>query len=49
MLPAFLNANWLMRALLPVSTYDWIADILGVSASMDSFKGRGASWALGSK
>jgi hypothetical protein len=38
--PRLLYTVPVMRA-LPTRVFDWIAEILGISASMDEFKGRG--------
>jgi len=42
MMPAIVYTVPLMR-LLPVGVFDWLAAFLGVSASMDEFKGRAGS------
>jgi all-trans-retinol dehydrogenase (NAD+) len=39
-LPPLLRLVPLMR-ILPVGAFDWIANFLGVNASMDEFEGRG--------
>ncbi len=39
-LPWVVNLTYLAR-LLPVSVMDWANDFLGVSKTMDDFKGRG--------
>jgi len=39
--------NYFTRALFPVWLSDWFSDFLGVSATMDSFKGRGDHWSMG--
>ena len=40
MMPFMVRTVPLMR-LLPVPVFDWVADFLGVSHSMDEFVGRG--------
>ena len=39
LMPGLVYTSWFLRY-LPVSVFDWIADVLGVSSSMDEFKGR---------
>lgn len=41
MTPRLLYLTPMLRTLLPVSLFDWAADFLGVTSSMDEFKGRG--------
>lgn len=47
MMPPVVYTIPLMR-LFPVGVFDWLAAFLGVSASMDEFKGRGVSGGTGS-
>jgi len=42
-LPWYLSLTWLYRAILPTRMFDWMGDLLGVTKSMDSFKGRGTA------
>jgi hypothetical protein len=42
MMPRILYVGGLLRTLLPTSVFDFVQDLLGVSSSMDSFKGRAA-------
>jgi all-trans-retinol dehydrogenase (NAD+) len=42
MMPPLVHLVPLMR-ILPVGAFDWLVSFLGVNASMDEFKGRGAS------
>lgn len=49
MMPWILNVVWVLRGILPISWFDRVTEILGVSSSMDQFKGRGAWWSLGKK
>jgi hypothetical protein len=46
-LPGVVAVNYLARALFPVWLSDWLSDFLGVSATMDAFKGRGQQWSMG--
>lgn len=41
-MPRFVLATWPLR-LLPVAAFDFLCTLLGVNASMDEFRGRGAS------
>jgi len=45
-LPWHLSMTWFFRAVLPTSIFDWLGDLLGISKSMDAFKGRGSNFAL---
>ncbi len=38
-MPGLVYTSWMMRY-LPVSVFDWVAAILGVSSAMDQFEGR---------
>jgi len=38
-MPGLVYTSWMMRY-LPVSVFDWVSDILGVSSAMDQFEGR---------
>ncbi len=49
MMPWIVNLNWFFRSVLPVSWNDWLSEKMGVSSSMDQFKGRGSWWAAGKK
>lgn len=40
-LPWIVRVVWLARFLLPIGVMDAIADLLGISSTMDEFKGRG--------
>jgi len=40
-LPWVVRLIWLGRFLFPVGFNDWLADVLGISSTMDEFKGRG--------
>eukprot|EP01089_Gocevia_fonbrunei_P014950 TRINITY_DN4249_c0_g1_i1.p1 TRINITY_DN4249_c0_g1~~TRINITY_DN4249_c0_g1_i1.p1 ORF type:complete len:313 (+),score=78.72 TRINITY_DN4249_c0_g1_i1:16-954(+) len=44
-LPGIIGITPLFRALLPTSVVDYVNDLLGISSTMDEFKGRGTSWA----
>ena len=39
-LPRIVYATPLLRALLPTSLLDWTSEVLGISDSMNQFKGR---------
>ena len=41
--PKFCWTGYLMRAFLPVTVFDHLAQALGISESMDDFKGRGST------
>jgi len=45
-LPKIVNCNGIFRGIMSTRMFDWLADVLGVSSSMDEFKGRGTDWAL---
>lgn len=47
LLPWHLSITWFFRAVLPTSIFDWLGDLLGISKSMDTFRGRGTSFSLG--
>lgn len=47
-LPKFaLFAAILAKAATPTAMGDWLNKIMGISSSMDEFRGRGSSWAMG--
>eukprot|EP01102_Stenamoeba_stenopodia_P003263 TRINITY_DN13203_c0_g1_i1.p1 TRINITY_DN13203_c0_g1~~TRINITY_DN13203_c0_g1_i1.p1 ORF type:complete len:287 (-),score=65.75 TRINITY_DN13203_c0_g1_i1:93-953(-) len=48
-LPRLLYYVQLLKVLLPTSVSDWMNKVLGISSSMDEFKGRGSNWAVGDK
>jgi len=48
-LPRILYYVQLLKVLVPTSVSDWLNKVLGISSSMDEFKGRGSSWAIGDK
>ena len=41
LMPWFTNLTFVMRGILPVWVFDWMADFLGANSSMEEFKGRG--------
>jgi all-trans-retinol dehydrogenase (NAD+) len=46
-IPKLLHAAVAVKAISP-RVGDWLVNLLGISSSMDDFKGRGTQWALGS-
>lgn len=46
-LPRLVGFVYILRGILPTFLWDWISNFLGISRTMDSFKGRGDHWALG--
>jgi len=46
-LPRSVGYVYLLRGILPTFLWDWISRVIGISNTMNSFKGRGDSWALG--
>ena len=48
-LPRMVGFIYILRGILPTCMWDWISKFIGISKSMNSFKGRGDNWALGQK
>lgn len=49
LLPGFVRSSWLVRFLFPTAVCDFTLRILGITASMDDFKGRARKGALPAK
>merc|ERR1719213_1337957 len=43
LLPGFVRTSWLCRFLFPTSVCDFLLRLMGITASMDDFKGRGGA------
>ncbi|KNC50096.1 uncharacterized protein AMSG_11914 [Thecamonas trahens ATCC 50062] len=43
-LPPILGFVSLLRGIMPIGLFDYLSTLLGISASMDQFKGRGQDW-----